>query len=49
VSVVVSAANIAFRAASGAYLKALVAPEALLVANGRFESTKREPECSRTT
>jgi MFS family permease len=39
VSVVVAAANIAFNAASGAYLKALVAPEDLLVANGRFEST----------
>ncbi len=39
VSVVVAAANIAFRAASGAYLKALVPPEDLLVANGRFEST----------
>ena len=39
VSVVVAAANIAFRAASGACLKALVRPEDLLVANGRFEST----------
>ncbi|MFH8736644.1 MULTISPECIES: MFS transporter [unclassified Streptomyces] len=39
VSVVVAAADIAFRAASGAYLKSLVAPEDLLVANGRFEST----------
>ncbi|MGG2464166.1 MFS transporter [Streptomyces sp. RGM 3693] len=39
VSVVVAAANIAFNAASGAYLKALVPPEDLLVANGRFEST----------
>ncbi|WP_158888048.1 MFS transporter [Amycolatopsis anabasis] len=39
VSVVVGAADIAFRAASGAYLKALVRPEDLLVANGRFEST----------
>jgi len=39
VSVVVAAAKIAFRAASGAYLKALVRPEDLLVANGRFEST----------
>ncbi|MFF9016740.1 MFS transporter [Streptomyces sp. NPDC014870] len=39
VSVVVAAADIAFRAASGAYLKALVPPEDLLVANGRFEST----------
>jgi MFS family permease len=39
VSVIVGAADIAFRAASGAYLKALVRPEHLLVANGRFEST----------
>ncbi len=39
VSVVVAAANIAFNAAGGAYLKALVPPEDLLVANGRFEST----------
>jgi MFS family permease len=39
VSVIVAAAKIAFSAASGAYLKALVRPEDLLVANGRFEST----------
>ncbi|MFD9504447.1 MFS transporter [Streptomyces sp. NPDC060035] len=39
VSVVVGAADIAFNAAGGAYLKALVRPEDLLVANGRFEST----------
>jgi len=39
VSIIVAAAEIAFRAASGAYLKALVRPEDLLVANGRFEST----------
>ncbi|MFI9235677.1 MFS transporter [Streptomyces sp. NPDC053079] len=39
VSVVVAAADIAFTAASGACLKALVPPEDLLVANGRFEST----------
>ncbi|MFC9294073.1 MFS transporter [Streptomyces sp. NPDC057011] len=39
VSVVVGAAGIAFNAASGAYLKAFVRPEDLLVANGRFEST----------
>ncbi len=39
VSVIVGAAKIAFRAASGAYLKELVRPEDLLVANGRFEST----------
>jgi MFS family permease len=39
VSVVVGAADITFKAASGACLKALVEPEDLLVANGRFEST----------
>ncbi|MEU1839579.1 MFS transporter [Micromonospora chersina] len=39
VSAVVAAAKIAFGAASGAYLKALVRPEDLLVANARFEST----------
>ncbi|MEU3567427.1 MFS transporter [Kitasatospora sp. NPDC036755] len=39
VSVVMAAARIAFGAASGAYLKALVRPEDLLVANARFEST----------
>jgi MFS family permease len=39
VSVIVAAADIAFRAASGACLKALVRPEDLLVANGRLEST----------
>jgi len=39
VSVIVGAAKIAFRAASGASLKELVRPEDLLVANGRFEST----------
>ncbi|MFD7033435.1 MFS transporter [Streptomyces sp. NPDC059917] len=39
VSVVVGAADIAFGAASGAYLKALVRPADLLVANGRFETT----------
>jgi len=39
VSVVVAAAKIAFNAASGAYLKALVRPDDLLVANTRFEST----------
>lgn len=39
VSVIVAAADIAFRAASGACLKALVPPDHLLVANGRFEST----------
>ena len=39
VSVIVAAADIVFRAASGACLKTLVRPEDLLVANGRFEST----------
>lgn len=38
-TVVVAAANIAFTAAGGAYLKSLVRPEDLLVANGRLEST----------
>ncbi|MFF4764754.1 MFS transporter [Streptomyces sp. NPDC001292] len=39
VSVVAAAANIAFTAASGAYVKALLPPQDLLVANSRFEST----------
>jgi MFS family permease len=39
VSAVVAAARIAFNAASGAYLRALVRPDDLLVANARFEST----------
>jgi MFS family permease len=39
VSAVVAAARIAFNAASGAFLKTLVRPEDLLVANARFEST----------
>ncbi len=39
VSVLVAAAKIAFNAASGAHLKALVRPEDLLVANSRLEST----------
>jgi len=39
VSAVVAAARIAFNAASGAYLKAVVRPGDLLVANARFEST----------
>lgn len=39
VSVVVAAADIAFQAASGAYLKGLVPPADLLTANARFEST----------
>ena len=40
IAVVVGAADIAFRAASGALLKSLVAGEDLLVANGRFEQTQ---------
>ncbi|MFE3776174.1 MFS transporter [Streptomyces sp. NPDC057579] len=39
ISAVVAAAKIAFNAASGAYLKALIRPDDLLVANARFEST----------
>jgi MFS family permease len=39
VAVVVGAADICFRAASGACLKSLVAREHLLTANARFEST----------
>ena len=39
VSAVVATAKIAFRAASGAYLKLLIRREDLLVANARFEST----------
>ncbi|MGK5543208.1 MFS transporter [Streptomyces sp. URMC 127] len=39
VSIVIAAAKIAFGAASGACLKALVRPDDLLVANARFEST----------
>jgi hypothetical protein len=39
VSVIGTAADIAFRSASGAYLKAIVQQQDLLVANGRFEST----------
>ena len=39
VSVITAAAKIAFGAASGAYLKTVVAADDLLVANGRFEST----------
>jgi MFS family permease len=39
ISAVVAAAKIAFNAASGAYLKAIVRPDDLLVANARFEST----------
>lgn len=39
VSAAVATAKIAFNAASGAYLKALIHQEDLLVANARFEST----------
>ncbi|HLX47106.1 MAG TPA: MFS transporter [Streptosporangiaceae bacterium] len=39
VSVIVAAATIAFRSASGACLKSLVRPADLLLANGRFEAT----------
>ena len=39
VSIVLSAANIAFTAGSGAFLKILVEPGDLLTANARFEST----------
>jgi MFS family permease len=39
VSAVVAAAKIAFTAAAGAYVKGLVRPDDLLVANARFEST----------
>ncbi|MEV5824684.1 MFS transporter [Spirillospora sp. NPDC052242] len=39
VAVVMAAADIAFRAASGAYLKQLVPPDRLLAANGRLEAT----------
>ena len=39
VSVITGAADITFKSASGAYLKALVPGEDLLLANGRFEST----------
>ncbi|RLK09893.1 MFS-type transporter involved in bile tolerance (Atg22 family) [Micromonospora sp. M71_S20] len=39
VSVLGAAANIAFSSASGAFVKSVVRPEQLLVANGRFEST----------
>lgn len=39
VSALVAAAKIGFTAAGGAYLKAVVRPQDLLVANARFEST----------
>lgn len=39
VAVIMAAADIAFRSASGACLKALVKPDDLLIANGRLEAT----------
>ncbi|MCC8958508.1 MFS transporter [Bradyrhizobium sp. Pear77] len=39
VAVIMAAADAAFRAASGAYLKALVKPDDLVIANGRLEAT----------
>lgn len=39
VSAVIAAAKIAFNAASGAFVKTVVRPDDLLVANARFEST----------
>ena len=39
VSIICATADIAFKTASGAFLKTLLPPEQLLVANGRFEST----------
>jgi MFS family permease len=39
VSIIGAAADIAFRAASGAYLKTLLPRQDLLLANGRFEAT----------
>jgi MFS family permease len=39
VSIVAAAADITFKAAAGAYLKTLIRPADLLVANGRFEAT----------
>jgi MFS family permease len=38
VAVVIGAGRIVYRAASGAYLKAIVPPDGLVVANGRLES-----------
>ncbi|MGN6557306.1 MAG: MFS transporter [Solirubrobacterales bacterium] len=38
-AIMVAAADIAFKAASGAFLKTLLPPEDLLLANSRFEST----------
>ena len=40
VAMIVGAADITFKAASGAHLKTLVDPDDLLIANGRFESTQ---------
>src|SRR5699024_6401085 len=40
VAVVVSAADIVFKAASGAYLKTIARGDELLVANSRFEATQ---------
>ncbi len=40
VSVIVAAADIAFKAATGACLKSLLPPDDLLTANGRLESTQ---------
>ena len=48
VAVVVGAADIAFRAASGACLKALVAPEDLLAANGRLRVDDVDGDRART-
>src|SRR5580693_6503043 len=39
VSVIVATTNITFTAASGAYVKALVPQEDLIIANARFETT----------
>ncbi len=39
VAIIAAAADITFKAASGAYLKALVARQDLLIANSRFEAT----------
>ncbi|MBR0798760.1 MFS transporter [Bradyrhizobium jicamae] len=39
VSIIVATSDIAFRAASGACLKAMVQPEGLVAANGRLEAT----------
>ena len=49
VSIVVAAADIAFKAASGAYLKSLVPREQLLMANARFEVDDVDRHAARTT